>query len=329
MPKRRCPNGLKHKVIKWGENKSGTNRFKCLTCGISFTPKRNDVYLRNRFIWFELWLKGSSISVISRFSGLKQKTVRRLIHWYLDHPPKPKPRINKNCRMVIDATWFKREHCFIVYWDTNLQIVQYWRYTTSENSLEIYQDLIKLKEKQVICSSITSDGSRGVIRAVSLTYLDIPHQRCVTHVQRHGLRLLTKNPKTQPGKELKPLIQVLSQVQTKEQKDNWIKAVLKWNQRWDEFLKERSYFYQTNRWWYTHKSLRRARALLINALPNLFYYLNDISIPKTSNGLEGRFSALKFHYAQHRGLSKQRRSAYLAWYLTVVINGEKPTRFVH
>lgn len=188
-------------------------------------------------------------------------------------------------------------------------------------------DLDQLKAKGVICSSITSDGGKGLNTAVNLIYPDIPHQRCVVHVRRQGLVWLTRTPKTVPGQQLKPLIQELSKIETWEQANQWTKAILDWEHKWNSFLKQRTYFPGTRRWWYTHRSLRKVRSLIIYAIPDLFHYLDDSFIPKTSNGLEGRFGSLKNHYRQHRGLSKKRREAYLAWYLTVVINGEKPTRF--
>lgn len=36
---------------------------------------------------------------------------------------------------------------------------------------------------------------------------------------------------------------------------------------------------------------------------------------------------LKQHNRQHRGLSKLRRESYLAWYVSIIINHKKPTRF--
>jgi transposase-like protein len=193
--------------------------------------------------------------------------------------------------------------------------------------MEITHDLRWLQARGVICASITSDGSTGIHTAVNLVYPDIPHQRCVVHIQRQALAWLTRNPKTVPGQHVKPLVQELSTMETWEHAHQWTTAVLDWEKHFHHFLKQRTYLPGTRRWWYTHRSLRRVRALIVHAIPNLFHYLDDPSIPKTSNGLEGRFGSLKNHYRQHRGLSKERREAYLAWYLAVVVNGEKPTRF--
>ena len=241
----------------------------------------------------------------------------------------PQPIANSNSHLIIDATWFGRYHCLIVYWDPDLKKVQWWRYSNREHDCEIAEDLARLKEAGVECTSITSDGSQGVAKAVDLIYPAIPHQRCVTHIQRKGFTLLTKNPTTQAGQELRRLFEILPRLTTKEDKDDWTSYFKNWCSRWDDLLKEKNYLAEKKRWWYKHKTLRRAKSLIGRALPNLFHFIADKTIPKTTNGLEGRFGALKQHYRQHRGLSKSRREAFLGWYLTLTTNHEKPTRFVH
>lgn len=216
----------------------------------------------------------------------------------------------------------------LIYWDTDEQYAQWWRYSTAELSFEITQDLISLKEAGVTCVSVTSDGGKGIRKAVSIIYPNIPHQRCLTHLQRLGLALITRNPRTLAGQELRPLIRTITAIESKKQRDKWVGQFSIWCKKWESLLKERSYLEGTRRWWYTHKSLRRVRALILNALPNMFHYLEDNTIPNTTNGLEARFSSLKQHYRQHRGLSARRRPSYLAWYTTAVINKQKPTRFV-
>jgi len=300
-----------------------------LNCQKTFTWKQPITRCLNWFTRFERWLKGANVSVLGSFSKRSKKTIRKTIHWLLNYLPPPEPKVNFNCHLVIDATWFRRQYCFLVYWDADLKHAQWWRYATSENSNEIMQDLISLKEANVICSSITSDGGTGIRKAVETVYPNIPHQRCIIHVQRLGLALLTRNPKTLAGQELRLLVKTITQIKNKQQRDEWVNQFLLWCNRWDSFLKERSHLEGARKWWYTHKSLRRARALIFNALPHLFHYLEDNTIPKDTNGLEGRFSMLKQHYRQHRGLSKIRREAYLAWYASVIINNKKPTRFFH
>ena len=60
--------------------------------------------------------------------------------------------------------------------------------------------------------------------------------------------------------------------------------------------------------------LRRTRALIKNALPNMFHYLDNPKIPKSTNGLESRFSYLKNNLNIHRGLSEKNRINFVKWY---------------
>ncbi len=308
-------------------------RFYCTICKTSFIWSSKTNIHKRRFSWFHRWLLGANATQIAKSVKVSNRTILRTIYWYLDHPPKPNPTSNDNCYLVIDATWFKRESCIIVYWDSGLKKIQWWHYTEGERLLVVLGDLNKLEEKGVVLTSATSDGAKGIQAAVNIKYPEIPHQRCMVHLQRLSLALITRKPRTCAGQEIKPLVKLLSAIDTVEKKKQWIKSFEKWCAKHENFLKEKTYpethVVNGKRWWYTHKSLRRVRALIANAIPNLFYYLDDENIPKTSNGLEGRFSSLKQHYRQHRGLSKKRREAYLAWYITVVVNKELPTRSVN
>jgi hypothetical protein len=60
--------------------------------------------------------------------------------------------------------------------------------------------------------------------------------------------------------------------------------------------------------------LKRARSMLMAALPDMFHYLDDPKIPTSTNGLEGYFGRLKQKYRQHRGLAQRHREPYFRWY---------------
>ena len=268
-----------------------------------------------------------SVSSIAKHTKKSKDSIIHVIHWYLDHPPKPNPKPNSNCHLIIDGTWFKRENCLVAYWDPDLERIQWWRYTIGERDFEIIEDLMKLKKAGVILASVTSDGSPAIKRAVNLTYPDVPHQRCTTHLQRQSLAWITQNPRTEAGREIRPLAVEIPHIKSFEQRDMWISDFENWCAKWKLFLKEKSFAEdESGKWWYTHKQLRRVRSYIRNAIPNLLHYLDDKTIPKNTNGLEGRFSSLKQHYRQHRGLSKARREGYIAWYISRIVNHDPPTR---
>lgn len=178
-------------------------------------------------------------------------------------------------------------------------------------------------------ASATSDGSPGIRTALKYLYPKIPHQRCLVHLQRMSLAFLTQRPKTLAGWQLRNIAKRLNTVKNHNHHYLWQKDFYHWCHQHHSFLKEKSYSFEKKYWWYTHRSLRRVRRLIINALPNMWHFLDDSRVSKDTNGLEGRWGSLKTHYRQHRGLSAKKRAAYLAWYLTIVINKEKPTRFEH
>jgi hypothetical protein len=61
--------------------------------------------------------------------------------------------------------------------------------------------------------------------------------------------------------------------------------------------------------------VRRSFVTIKNALPDLFHYLENPRIPKSTNGLESFFGHLKQNIFIHRGLSKEHFKNYLKWYL--------------
>lgn len=128
-----------------------------------------------------------------------------------------------------------------------------------------------------------------------------------------SLIYLTRNPKTDAGVTLRYWVKKLHEIETPTQRDNWIGQFDGWRRKYDGFLKEKSESL-SGRKWYTHKMLRRTRSLIKNALPNMFHYIDNSDIPKSTNGLESTFSHFKLNLNIHRGLSKKNRKNFILWY---------------
>ena len=67
--------------------------------------------------------------------------------------------------------------------------------------------------------------------------------------------------------------------------------------------------------WYKHKLVRRSFMVIKKALPDMFHYLDNDRVPKSTNGLESFFGHLKGHLAIHRGLSAKHRKNFIQWHL--------------
>jgi hypothetical protein len=204
--------------------------------------------------------------------------------------------------LLLDGTYFEKENCLIVYYDVVEKEILYWRYTTSELAEEIEWDLRHLKNNGVNVIAAISDGGRAILKALNAVYPGIPKQRCLVHIQRMALLWLTQRPKYAAGKTLRALCFTINQIKNHEDAELWRETFLNWDEKHKDFLNEKSYTV-SGKWWYTHKYMRKARRMIIGALPDMFHYLDIPILPKDTNRIDGGiFSDLKEHYRIHRGI---------------------------
>lgn len=247
---------------------------------------------------------------------ISKRTLQRIFADYLDNPPEIQPRPNNKSILLIDGTWFNRESCLVVYYDLSLAVPQLIRCSDRERFDEMVSDLEFLKQQGVNCIGAVSDGSNAILSALRAIFDDVPKQRCLVHVQRQTLTWITQRPRMTAGIVLRKVCLQINQIQTSQEKDRWLKLFMKWDRRFDEFLKERTYDSDNIHWRYAHRSLRKVRRHLFNALPDMFHYLENPALPKDTNRLEGGlFSWLKNRYRLHRGIKKTKRFKFLKWYL--------------
>jgi hypothetical protein len=215
----------------------------------------------------------------------------------------------------LDGTYFEKENCLLVYYDVSKNNILHWRYTTSELAEEIEGDLRYLKANGVNVTSAISDGGRAILKALGAVYPDIPKQRCLVHIQRMAFLWLTQRPKTVAGKTLRALCFTINKIRSKTDAELWAETFLNWDETYKEFLTEKSYT-PSGRWWYTHKYLRKTRRMILNALPDMFHYLDIPNLPKDTNKIDGGiFSNLKEHYRIHRGIPGYKRARFFYWFL--------------
>lgn len=265
-------------------------------------------------VWFQKWIIGKrTLQELSSESKKSISTLQRLFKNFLDKPPRLPIRENHKCHLIIDGVHFGQELCLLNYLDDDLKYLQLYSLTERENFENFLIDLSLLKSSGLQIVSITSDGKKGLIQAVKQIFPQAIHQRCLIHIQRMSLTYLTKFPKTEAGATLRILVKKLHQINSYQRRDIWLKLFNRWREEYNNFLQEKSES-PAGRKWYTHKLLRRTRSLIKNGLPNLFHYLDDAKIPKSTNGLETRFSYLKNNLKIHRGLTKKNRRNFILWY---------------
>lgn len=190
---------------------------------------------------------------------------------------------------------------------TNQKIIAH-RYVKKESLKEAYPWFMSLRQQGLNPLFITTDGERSILRAMRLVWPQTKLQRCLYHLQHEGMRWLRTYPKTDAGKALRVILSRLSWIKTLKEKNEFIHKYYSWVSQYKDYV---LYLPCTT---VASKDLRRTMVLIDNALPDMFYYLEDEHVHATTNALEGFHSRLKADYRRHRGLSKEHRIQYIHWY---------------
>jgi hypothetical protein len=274
------------------------------------------------FDLFRIWILGSvSIENLLKLSREKvcTRTLLRQFDRFLDCPPKPRKLTNpKEIYLKCDGKYFGRWGCVLAYKEGSNII--YWNFVDRENFFNYRNDFIKLNSLGFIVKGITSDWHGSIVAAAKHLWGDqessgrgIPHQRCLVHTQRQCKTLLTKNPETDAGKNLLELVSLLNQIKSLDERDIWLKWLERFEERYGELIRKRSYG-ENKHWWYTHKNLRRAFLTLKSTKEHLFLYLEYNNLSKDTNGIEAEFSHLKQKLGVHRGMTRERKANFVRWY---------------
>jgi len=244
---------------------------------------------------------------LSKDSGQSISTLKRSFKWYLTHPPKFLIRQRERVHLLIDGTFFSNDLCLVIYRDNDIGYTQLYRFSDAERYGQICEDLQNLTTLGVHVGSITCDGHKATLKAIRTVHPDVIVQRCLVHVHRMAGVLLKRKPRTVASLELKQIVHLLPKVSTHNDKKAFIMEYGKWYETHQSYVNQRSHDPDTGRWWYRHRDLKRASTLIQKAIPDLFHYLNDPLIPRSTNGLESFFGHLKDTLSN--------RKAFILWYL--------------
>lgn len=196
--------------------------------------------------------------------------------------------------------------------DAQTNTVVAGQYPISESSeAQLLAFLGRVKALGVDARSFTTDGSPSVIKVLRYLWPRATLQRCVVHVQRQGLVWCRSYPRTTYARKLRDIFLRVTRVHTHQERDRFLESVREWESSYGSLITGRP---EVGR---VFSDIKRARSMLLRALPDMFHYLDDPNTPRSTNGLEGYFSTLKNRYRQHRGIRRSKLSSYFAWYLSI------------
>lgn len=190
-----------------------------------------------------------------------------------------------------------------------------YRFTDKERYVQIKEDLENIQRLGIQIKAIICDGHSAILKAIRLACKEVIIQRCLVHIHRESNIWLRKKPVNQHSIELKRIVNLIFKIKTKNDKTAWINQFNNWYELNRKHLDEKKKNHETGRWWYRHKNLRRSAVMIKKAIPNMFHFLEDPSIPKSTNNIESFFGHMKDTLSIHRGLSYKNRRAFIQWYL--------------
>lgn len=266
----------------------------------------------NEFVWFRKWLlSGYTVKQLSEISRKSENKIHAIInHWLARRPLFIPDGLNDVKYSVFDGSFiWKRKVGTIIMLDAERGKLIKGEFDFKENSpTDLRQFFSELKQEGLSLKSATIDGNPTVIRVMTEVWPGLIIQRCIVHIQRQGLMWCRINPKTIEAKKLREIFLALTAVRTQEQKQSFLKAVADWENHYGKKIESKK---ETG---WVFSDLKRARSMLLKALPNTFHFLDDPRIPRTSNLAEGYFSFMKSRYRDHRGLSPKKRANFFNWF---------------
>ena len=155
-------------------------------------------------------------------------------------------------------------------------------------------------------AGVVADGLSGLKNSLIQT----PYQYCQFHQAQRIRQLLTLKPRMLAAQELQRIVSRLTQSNRSE----FAILLEDWSERWDDFLKEKTYEENGVNFHYTHRKLRAAYRSLKEHLDLLFTY-QDFPMgvmPNTNNAVEAFNSWLKRKLQLHPGLSPARRETLIS-----------------
>ena len=239
-------------------------------------------------------------------------TLKRSIRYWLRHPPRQVCQVTDLRHVVCDGTFLEHRTGIYAMMNTTTRKLVHAAFDVPEGAQALSALYRTLAAAGWSIQSATVDGNPQQIKYLRQVWPIITIQRCIVHVQRQGLSWCRRYPKRTDVKHLRKIFLRLSAVTTFIQARQFVADCMAWEKRFGPAIDRSS-----DRGW-VFSDLIRARSMVLKALPDLFHYITNSNIPKSTNLLENYFSRLKERYRRHRGLAPHHRPAYFQWYFYFV-----------
>lgn len=298
------------KLVKNGRHRSGTQRWRCPSCGASSVRRRPDVTAREQLRRFVIWLTGKATQ--SETDGTASgRSFRRHTAWCWDLVPRLGPVETIHHAVLVDGIWIGTWCLLIALSDTGRVLAWQW---CARETTAAWEALLEQVPAPAV---LVSDGGSGLPSALRQCWPETKHQRCLFHLQLNTTRHLTRNPRTNAGRALRRLVMDLSGVRDEDAAIDWQLHLEQWWQRFGHLTNERTLL-RNGRFGFTHDRLRKAWLLVrLVVRKNLIFTHITHGNPRTTSALESLNAQIRDLLRHHRGMTEEHRRRAVEWFLTL------------
>ena len=298
-----------------GTDKKGRKRWRCRSCGKSFSashPKMSQTNWRKRYEKY--LLDKTTLHELAGELKIDDSTLRRQFDKFENISYKPETIDITGKPLIIDGLFNCGQVTLIAIGSP--QEVYNWDFVDRENTANWSRLLSSL---QGIPLGIVGDGQKGMFKAVQQIFPGVPLQRCQSHVIGYICTRLGKKPQEFAQKYLRALAKYISSVRNLKACFHRFHFFDIWKRNYESLALEKiSYINQNGRkcWRFRYTHLHEAYAHLKAALPYLFNYLFFPELPNTTNDLEGGInSPIRELLRAHRGTKLDTQKQIISLFL--------------
>ena len=213
--------------MKYGKNKSGSQRWFCKECSSITTPK-----IDNNAKQLDIFLKWLFARDIQRNMPEYGRAFRRKTSKFWNIGAMPPLIESKKDVVYVDGIYLERKACVLICCDE--KHVLGWYLCRYENSRAWMALMSRIAESRMV----VSDSVKGFIKAFKKVWPNAKHQRCLFHVFCQVKRYTTTIPKTRTGAELYAIAKYLMHLVSIEEPNSWTERFINWMKEYNKFLSE-------------------------------------------------------------------------------------------
>lgn len=247
---------------KNGTTSAGKQRWRCDSCHTSSVRRREDGTRMAQFHAFLRWVTGTaSMQAAAASIGVSRRTFLRAIDWCWNVRPCLGDDGVAHRFVEVDGTYVPYGW---VHAGRGRRGRQPHRMAVHKENTAAYRALMRPLAPPGL---LVCDGAPSCLRAAAQVWPGTAVQRCLVHTLRNTFTDLTRNPRSEAGRELLARIRKLPRIHGAGQAAAWMAGPDDWHTRHGGYIKERTYARADpdnpkaragRTWWWTHERLRRA-----------------------------------------------------------------------